>query len=232
MEKEFSTPLLELPSFLSTISMVGDDQNAIVQRLIQAERKSPPVYDLARALFLAVLEGKLSFENARTQAWRSFNEVERKCALQILDASENFLRGERPARIGPLPTLKYFLPNGLPLDVAPVRLRHFSPERLLILHVWQTPLSQWQMSAAGAVLRSVMKDQLPQHESSEVDFISVSLSPSATRRQFERLNWNKLKPLPQAELDRFWSRFLDAWSQYQRKEPREIKRRRDRGLFD
>jgi hypothetical protein len=99
MEKEFSTPLLELPSFLSTISMVGDDQNAIVERLIQAERKSPPVYDPARELFLTVLEGKLSFERARTQAWRLFNEVERKCALQILDASENFLRGERPARI-------------------------------------------------------------------------------------------------------------------------------------
>ncbi len=56
MEKEFSTPLVELPSFLSTISMVGDDQNATVQKLIQAERKSPPVYDLARALFLAVLQ--------------------------------------------------------------------------------------------------------------------------------------------------------------------------------
>jgi hypothetical protein len=36
MRQEFSTPLVELPTFLSAISMVTDDRAAIVQKLIQA----------------------------------------------------------------------------------------------------------------------------------------------------------------------------------------------------
>jgi hypothetical protein len=232
MEGEFSTPLVELPTFLSTISMVGDEQGAIVQRLIQAERKSPAVYDPTRDLFLSALEGKLSFEKAMAQAWNLIDETQRKCAVQILDASEHFLRGERHARVGPLPSLEYHLPNGLPLKIKPVMLRHFSPERLMVLHFWQSPLSQWQLSAAAAVLRSAVRTQLPQLSSCEVDFISVATSPTGNRRQFQKFNWTKLKPLNQAELDRFWNRFLTAWSQYQRGGPRKIKRWKTRGLFD
>lgn len=232
MEEEFSTPLVELPTFLSTISMVGDDQNTIVQKLIQAERKSPPVYEPARDLFLTILEGKLSFEDARIQAWHLKDETQRKCAVQILNASERFLKGEHHAHIGVLHNLKYRLPNGLPLTVAPVRLRHFSPERLMLLHFWQTPLSQWQLSAAAAVLRSTINTELPQHAACEVDFISVPFSELGNRRQFEKFNWTKLKPLDQTELDRFWYRFLTAWSQYHRRGPRKIIRKRARGFFD
>lgn len=232
MEAEFSTPLVELPTFLSTISMVGDEQSTIVQRLIQAERKSPAVYEPTRDLFLSALEGKLSFEKVMAQAWNLTDETERKCAIQILDASENFLRDERHARVGILRSLKYHLPNGLPLNIAPILLRHFSPERLMVLHFWKTPLSQWQLSAAAAVLRSAVNTQLPQLSACEVDFISVAFSPTGNRRQFQKLNWTKLKPLNQVELDRFWNPFLTAWSQYQRGGPRKIKRWKTRGLFD
>jgi hypothetical protein len=52
MEYELSTPLRELPKFLSTISMVTDDIAAIVQKLKFAERKSPSRYDPAREHFV------------------------------------------------------------------------------------------------------------------------------------------------------------------------------------
>src|SRR3954465_5102435 len=109
MYREFSTPIIELPSFLSTISMVVDGQTAIVQSLIQAERKSPPVYLPTRDLFLSTLGGKLRFEDIVVQARRLIGETERKCAVQIIDASEQFLRKEKPAHIAELPDLKFTL---------------------------------------------------------------------------------------------------------------------------
>ena len=147
MHSELSTPLTELPSFLSTISMVVDDRAAIVQKLIQAERKSPPVYEPSRDLFLSVLEGKLAFGKATLQARRLADDTERRCAVQIMDASERFLSSERPARISRLPGLTYALPNGLQLDISPVWLRHLDPSRLLVLHFWQAPLSTRQLAA-------------------------------------------------------------------------------------
>jgi hypothetical protein len=232
MDREFSMPLVELPTFLSTISMVMDDRTAIVQKLIQAERKSPPVYAPSRDLFLTVLEGKLSFENAVVQARRLIDETERKCATQIVDASEQFLRNERPTYISALPNLKFILPNGLQLDVSPVWLRHFNPDRLLVLHFWQTPLSGWQFSAAAAVLRAALFEAQPQYSSCEIDFVSIAFSRFGNGRRFERYSWTKLNPLSNTELYKFWKHFLSAWSQYQRLGPREIKRKRTGGLFD
>jgi hypothetical protein len=45
MDFAVSTPLNELPAFLSTISMVVDDRASIIERLTQVERKSPPNED-------------------------------------------------------------------------------------------------------------------------------------------------------------------------------------------
>lgn len=232
MHPELSTPLTELPSFLSTISMVVDDGAAIIQKLIQAERKSPPVYEPTRDLFLSVLEGKLSFDKAVIQARRLGDETERRCAVQIMDASERFLRSARPARIIRLPGLSYTLPNGLHLDISPVWLRHLDPSRLLVLHFWQTPLFSRQLSAAAVALKSAVLQAQPQYSSCEVDFISVAFSQFSNNRRFELYNWAKLKPLSDNDLQRFWQHFLAAWSQYQRIGPREIKRRRAGGLFD
>lgn len=156
MRRQLSMPLTELPTFLSTISMVVDDRPAIVQKLIQAERKSPPVYEPSRELFLKVVEGKLSFDSATVQAQRLADETERRCAAQIMDASAQFLRSERAARVSRFPGLEYTLPNGLHLDVSPVWLRHLDPSRLMVLHFWQTPLSDWQLSAAAAVLKTAL----------------------------------------------------------------------------
>ena len=232
IHRELSTPLVELPTYLSTISMVVDDRAAIVQKLIQAERKSPPVYEPSRDLFLKLLQGKLSFDSAVIQAHRLTDQTERKCAVQIVDASERFLRSERPTNMTPLPNLKYVLPNGLQLNIAPIWLRYFDPERLLVLHFWQVPLSQRQLSAAAAVLRTALRDNQPQYSSCEVDFISVAFSQFGGGRRFERYNWTRLKPLDDDELHRFWQQFLTAWSHYQRIGPREIRRKRSASLFD
>ena len=67
MEREFSTPLNELPSFLSTISMVVDDRASIIESLVHAERKSPSRYEPAKALFCCVLEGKWTVSQALIQ---------------------------------------------------------------------------------------------------------------------------------------------------------------------
>ena len=232
MHSEFSTPLTELPTFLSTISMVRDDRAAIIQSLIQAERKSPSVYEPSRDLFLRVLEGRLDFDRASTQARRLNDEIERRCAIQILHASEHFLKNERPARISRLPNLDYVLPNGLHLNVSPIWLRHFDPSRLMVLHFWQTPLFDRQLAAAAAVLRTVLLETLPQYSSCQIDFISVAFSQFSNRRQFGVYNWVKLTPLNDTELHRFWAQFVEAWSQYQRMEPREIKRKRAATLFN
>lgn len=232
MHREFSTPIEELPTFLSTISMVVDDQSMIVQKLREAERKAPPIYASTRDLFLTVLSGRLSFHDATVQARRIVDQTERRCAVQVIDASEQFLREERPAHIAPLQKLEYALPNGLILKVLPVWLREASPDRLLILHFWQTPLSQWQLGAAASVLRGAIASRYPQYSACEIDFISVAFSQMGQGRRFERYNWMRLKPLSISEIDRFWKQFLAGWSRYQRQGPREIARRWKGGLFD
>jgi hypothetical protein len=230
--RELSTPLVELPTYLSTISMVVDDRAAIIRNLIQAERKSPPVYGPSRDLFLSVLQGKMSFDRAVIQARRLADETERKCAVQIIDASEHFLRGERPTTAVELSNLKYTLPNGLQLKIAPVWVRNFDPERLMVLHFWQAPLFQRQLGAAAAVLRSALHNDQPQYSSCEIDFISVAFSQFGSSRRFERYNWTRLKPLDGDELHRFWQQFLIAWSHYHLTGPREIRRKRSASLFD
>jgi hypothetical protein len=232
MEREYSKPLLELPSFLSTISMVVDDRSLIVQKLIQAERKSPAIYAPTKDFFCSVLQGRFSFEEALHQAHHLTDITERKCAIGVLRASEGFLRGERPVPVTSFPNMTYSLPNGMELNVSPILIRHFNPERLMVLHFWQDPLSDWQLSAAGAVLRSAICDQQSQYRSCEVDFISVPFPEFSPRRRFERYSWTKLKPHSAEELERSWRQFLSAWMEYQRKGPREIRRRRTTSLFD
>lgn len=232
MEAEFSKPLNELPMFLSTISMVVDDRAAIVKQLIQAERKSPPIYGPTRDLFLCVLEGDFNFDDAVVQARRLADETERKCALEVLAASEKFLCSERRAPLGPFPSMRYQLPNGMRLDISPIWVRHLNPERLMALHFWRTQLSERQLSAAAAVLRTVIYNEQQQYSACEIDFISVSQSRFGGQRRFDRYNWTKLKPLSEDELARFWKPFVLAWSDYQRRGPREIIRKRPRSLFD
>jgi hypothetical protein len=232
MTRQLSTPLTELPGFLSTISMVVDDRSEIVRSLIAAERKSPPVYDPARDLFCVVLEGKLSFEKAMGQARAIVDDTERKCAIEILEASEAFLRRQPSAPVGLFPSMNYQLPNGLILDVSPLWHRRTAPERLMVLHFWQKPLSAWQLSAAGAVIRTSLMHYRQQYLTCELDFISIPRPEGATRRRFELYNWAKINPLGDADLERFWKQFITAWTLYHRKEPREIRRRREPDMFD
>jgi hypothetical protein len=231
MTQDFSTPLTELPGFLSTISMVVDDRSLIVQSLVQAERKSPSVYEPAKDLFCRVLQGDFNVNQAISQARKILDPTERRCAVNVLQASASFLNREKPAHVGPLPPMSYTLPNGMNLSVAPLLLRHCKQERVMVLHFWQKPLSQWQVNAAGAVIQSALATHQRDYLGREIDFISVSLPERASSRRFERYDWTKVKPLTEAELARFWKQLLAAWSEYQRREPRAIRRRRDPDMF-
>jgi len=232
MEFAVSTPLSELPAFLSTISMVVDDRALIIERLIQAERKSPPRYEPAKELFCRVLQGDLSVTQALAQARNVTDPVERKCAVDILEASKKFLFSAAPAHIGLFPSMNISIPNGMQLSVSPVRLRHLNSQRLMVLHFWQTPLSTWQLSAAGAVLRAALARNQPDYSNCELDFISVSVPGATSQRRFERYSWAKLKPLNDADLSRFWKQFCTAWSEYQSKGPRQFRRKRQSDMFD
>jgi hypothetical protein len=231
MERELSTPLNEPPGFLSTISMVVDDRSAIIERLIQAERKSPSRYEPAKALFCRVLEGDLSVAQAIALSNSVADSVERKCAIEILEASKEFLAGRTPARVGLFPPMCVSIPNGLKLNVSPVLFRHLDPERLMVLHFWRTPLSDWQLSAAGAILRLALLQHQPKFADCGIDFISVPLPEFAPHRRFEHYSWIKLKPLNDEDLQRFWKQFCQAWSAYKSRAPREIRRRRPPDMF-
>jgi len=232
MERALSKPLSELPSFLSTISMVVDDRASIIESLTQAERKSPPRYEPAKEMFRRVLQGDLSVAQALVQARNLPDPVERKCAVDILQASEKILRAETPARVGPFPAMSFQIPNGMELSISPIWLRHLDQQRLLILHFWLRPLSAWQLSAAAAVLRTALLHHQPEYSNRELDFISVSLQEPTSQRRFERYGWVKLKPLSETDHSRFWKQFCAAWTEYRSRGPREFRRKRDDDPFD
>jgi hypothetical protein len=231
VEAAFSTPLNELPSFLSSISMVVDDRTSIVRSLTQAERKSPTRYEPAKDLFCRVLQGDFTFAEALTQAGEVADSTERKHAVDILRASARFLVSESPARVGAFPTMNILIPNGMKLAVTPLWLRHLAPPRLMILHFWLTPLTPRQLSAAAAVLRAALLIHHPAYSGCELDFISVSQPDGAPARNFERYSWTKIKPLSETDLAYFWRQFCEAWSEYQKRGPRTFYRRRQTELF-
>jgi hypothetical protein len=225
METKFSKPLTEPPAYLSMVSMVGDDEAYTIQQLVHAEQKSPPVYDPTRDLFTSVLEHKFTYQEALREVERLPDETERKCARDVLRASKSFLVGEPAARVGKLEPMSICLPNGMELSVSPVWLRHLAPRRLMVLHFWQKPLSQWQLGAAAGILIAAMQRDQPLLTSLEIDFISVSKPEDRPQRRFQRLGWAELGPLYGDELQRFLKRFCDAWERYKKRQPRLIKLR-------
>jgi hypothetical protein len=225
METTFSTLLAEPPSYLSMVSMVGDDQGYTIQQLERAEQKSPPVYDPTRDLFVAQLEGKFSYQEALAQAELLSDETESKCARDVLRESRSFLSTESPARVGRLEPMAIRLPNAMPLNVSPVWLRHLPQKRLMVLHFWQKPLSLWQLSAAAGILIAGMQEDKPLLASLEIDFISVAKPEDRPKRQFQRFGWTDLDPLYGDELQRFLRRFCDAWEKYKKRGPRLIRLR-------
>ena len=137
-----SKPLAILPTYLSAISMVGDDSEYTVRQLIQAERPSPPVYDPARDLFIRILQGNLSVERALLEVERLHAETERRCARDVIEAAKPFLEKAQPAKIGRLNRMEVALPNGLNFVVSPIWIRHLAVPCFLVLHFWQEPLSR------------------------------------------------------------------------------------------
>lgn len=229
--EEYSKPLTELPSFLSTISMVGDDRSAIVQNLTHAERPAPARYEPARDFFRCCLQGKLSFDAAYDQAGRIADPTERRCAVDVLLASKAYLNAQQPTRIFRLSGMSFPLPNGLDLAIKPVWLRDGDPGRLMVLHFWEKPLSAWQLSAAGAILRTALRGYYPDYVACDLDFVSVSVPPNLSMRQFKNYNWTDLQPLDERQLGRFLKHLCEAWSVYQSKAPRKLSRRRGADFF-
>jgi hypothetical protein len=210
---------------------VVDDRSSIIESLIQAERKSPSCYEPAKALFCRILEGDLTVGQALLQASQVADPVERKCATDIIRASKDFLVKQTPSHVSAFPAMSISIPNGMSLSVSPIWIRHRKNPRLMVLHFWQKPLTDWQLGAAGAVLRSALVQGQPEFARCELDFVSVSLAEFATRRQFKHYTWAKIRPLSEADLNRFWKQFCAAWSEYKRRKPRVIKRRRLPDMF-
>src|SRR6266496_4251642 len=80
LDTKLSKLLTEFPTFLSAVSMVGDDQEETIRELQYAERPSPEFYRSTRGLFLSVLRGQLDFQAAVAQVRRLPDEVGRRCA--------------------------------------------------------------------------------------------------------------------------------------------------------
>jgi hypothetical protein len=232
MEFGLSSPLRTLPSFLSTISMVVDDQSAIIKSLTHAERKSPPKYAPTRDLFFRVLKGDLSFSQALKQASLLPDQVQKECAVEVLEAAKDFLRDAPKGVVTEFPLMQVQIPNELALDVSPVWLQHLDPKKLLVLHFWRRPLADRQRSAAATILRRALLQQQPFFSGCELDFVSVSVPTNGSSRKLRLYDWKGLKPLDERDLVRFWQPLVEAWSKYQSREPRRFRRRGERGLFD
>lgn len=232
MVEDLSKPLEALPGFLSTISMVEDDQAQVIKGFISAERKSPPRYDAARQLILRVLEGQISLQQAQELADTVSDPVDRRCARDVLRASRPFLEAASTAPVAPLPTMSIEVRAGLSLSVGPVWVRQLDEPRLLLLHLWDRPLNERQVRAALAVLRNALAVEQPIWSFREIDFVSVATPDLATERRCRVYGWRTLAPMEDDELTRFFRDMLSAWDAYHRMGPRPVKRRGPPGLFD
>src|SRR4029077_9977317 len=163
-------------------------------------------YHSTRDLFLSVLRGQLEFQAALAQARRLPDEVTRRCAREVLEASERFVVEEQPAELSPLAGMGVDLPNGMELRVSPVWIRHFSPPRLLVLHFWWDALSDWQLRAAGGILWLARARDKPGCLGLDLEFISVAVQDHSAGRRLRSYTWKTLRPLHGEELDRFLQR--------------------------
>jgi hypothetical protein len=222
--------LKELPSFLSVVSMVFDDEEMIVQKLCDAERKSPPFYQPAREFFCSILNGGFSFKEAIDQAERLPNPTERSCALDILHASKDYLTDEVTSRVTKV-DFSTRIPNGMKLKVSPIWIRELDKPRFLVLHFWRTSLTELQTSAAAAILKMAAIDSHRELSSYGLDFISASLNTSGQRRVFSCMDWKRVRPLSENDLARFWKRFISAWENYQKRPARPHRVKKSESLF-
>lgn len=232
MEPAQSRLLLALPSFLSLTSMVTDDPEDMITGLRHAERKSPACYDPARALFFRVLQGDFTFDIALAQARKLTDDVERKCAIGVLEASKSFLLAQPTAKVGRLPQMSISLPNGMEVNVSPVWIRHLAVEQLMILHVWRTPLSDYQLSIIGGILQAALIRHQPRCARRDLELISVAAPEHASGRRLRSFSWEKLRPLDDDGLRRALSVICYAWAEYQRRGPREVMRKAQPDLFN
>ena len=231
MDVAYSQLLTELPSFISTISMVEDDRENIIASFRHAERRSPSTYAPARDLIRRILQGDFSYKAAVHHAQAISGDVERRCALSVLETAKEFLCAEAPAAISSVDAMRYQVRSGLELKVGSLWVRHLVPQRLFVLHAWKKPLSEWQRGAFARILRDSLLEYQPDYANLEIDLISVAASEHSSNRKFEKYNWSALKPLDNQSLQRFLNQLLSAWDEYHKRGPRKFYPRRTGELF-
>lgn len=226
-----SKPLEALPGFLSTISMVVDDRSQVIKGFIGAERKSPPRYNAARELILRVLRGQINLQQAQDFADTVSDPVDRRCAQQVLRASQPFLKDASSAPVTALPAMAIEVRADLTLSVRPVWLRQLEEPRLLLLHLWDRPLNERQVRAGLAILKNALALEQPALAYREIDFVSIATPDLAGGRRCQVYGWQTLAPMEDDELVRFFRDMLSAWDEYHRIGPRPVKRRGAPDLF-
>lgn len=213
----FGTSLTEFPSFLSAVSMVTDDREYGIKELIRAEHPSPPIYDLARDLFIGVWQGDFTYEAALRQARLEKGSTERNCAVEVLEISKRFLKSRNSKKILKIQHPPYIrLPNGMPLKVGPLWVQD-GKNRLAILHFWLQALTELQVRAAAGILQLAMANDGHQYAGFELDFISTAMPHYASGRRFSLLGWDEIKPLRDADLGHFLQKLYDLWDEYHRR---------------
>lgn len=226
-----STPLTKFPVYMSSIRIVTDDRQEAVKGLIHAEQTPPARYVVARDLFIEVLSGKMTYEQAYRQAGYEADPIKRRYALRIMEVSKDFFDNTRKYPISQLPTMAVILPNGMELNVAPIWARYDQPMRLMILYLWETPLSDLQLSVAAGLLHEAIRDT--KYRGRELDFISVSRPTHSAGRRLQLMGWEKLKPFYDDDLKSALKFYLcDVWDEYHRRGPRPINLRRGRDLLN
>ncbi|MNV50313.1 hypothetical protein D3C71_1423150 [compost metagenome] len=233
MDSRISTIIEQPPAFLSAVLMVTDDERRLQRGLIQAERKSPPRYTAARDHLLRVLQGQISFTFALSQARKIAKVVDRRCAVDVMEALEPYLNKQGVVRIERLAAAPVEVLEGLSIDVGPIWVAH-SPDaaRLFVCHLWESPLSDWQLGVAGRLIKAFLRDHYVRYAGLEIDFICASLSDLSRRRGLRVYGWERLDLLVNdQDEERFWKRFKKGWIAYKSAPPR-IYRVRQGGLFN
>lgn len=233
METRISSPLEEPPAFLSAVLMVTDDERRLQQGLIQAERKSPPRYTAARDHLVRVLQGQVSFAFALDQARQIPKAVDRRCAVDVLEALQPYLDQQGAVRIERLAAAPVEVLEGLSIDVGPIWVAHSGEAaRLFVCHLWEAPLSDWQLGVTGRLIKAFIQTYHIGYAGLEIDFVCASLSDLSKRRNLRVYGWGRLDALvTDQDEKRFWERFKKGWVAYKSAPPRTYRVRQD-GLFN
>lgn len=231
-EPALSSPITKMPNFASSARLYSRDKNEIITGLRRSERKPPPIYDSTRDFILLILEGKLNYDLAIKQAKNIPDETERRCALDVLRVTKEFLEKEQKGKLSPLEGMFIEFSDDSTIPISQLYVRILGNEqRLFYLCPWEKPLNETQLSVAGGIIRRAIPNFYPQYADCEIDFVSTHMDQIANKRTIRISNWSKITPLDSPQLDNVLSALRIAWREYRALPPRTIIRNRPRDLL-